>query len=261
MLEIRHLHKQFQHSKGCLKAVDDVSLSIGEKQVVGLVGESGSGKSTLGKMLVGLLAASSGEIVWNGKPFPARFSRKDYLFFNTQIQMIFQDPYSSLNPRMQVRQILEEPLLLNRNQTYLKKSKQAQSLFLQEQLEQVGLRPEFLGRFPHEFSGGQLQRIGIARALIQKPKLLICDEPISALDVSIQAQIVNLLKSLQEQNQLSLLFIAHDLAMVNYVCDEVAVMYQGKIVEYGSREQIFFHAQHPYTQALLQANPVLPSNV
>lgn len=257
MLRIANLSKHFQTPRGELVAVDDVSLEIPENKILGLVGESGSGKSTLGKTVIGLHGKTGGKINWQGEEMPKQFSRKDFLRFSKDIQMVFQDPYSALNPRMQVWQILEEPLLLSQNQAYLKLSKERRKHFIQEQLEQVGMRPEFHKRFPHEFSGGQQQRIGIARALISKPKLLICDEPVSALDVSVQAQIVKLLKSLQAEYRMSLLFIAHDLAMVNYLCEEVAVMYLGKIVEQGSSETIFFNPAHPYTKLLLSANPSL----
>ncbi len=257
MLRIEKLSKHFHTAKGELIAVDDVSLDLPENRILGVVGESGSGKSTLGKTIIGLHGKTSGRISWQGKNMPQHFTRKDFLHFSKDIQMIFQDPYSALNPRMQVWQILEEPLLLSKNNDYLKLSNDKRKQFIQEKLEQVGLRPEFYQRFPHEFSGGQQQRIGIARALISKPKLLICDEPVSALDVSVQAQIVKLLKSLQAEYRMSLLFIAHDLAMVNYLCEEVAVMYLGKIVEQGTSETIFFNPGHPYTKLLLSANPSL----
>lgn len=257
MLRVDQIKKYFPTAHGLVKAVDGVSLEIKENQIVGLVGESGSGKSTLGKMLIGLHDKTQGEVHWNDQLMPSRFLRKNFLEFSHDIQMIFQDPYSALNPRMQIWQLLEEPCLLSKNDDYLCLSKKQRLVYLQSWLEKVGLRTDFYDRYPHEFSGGQLQRIGIARALIQKPKLLICDEPISALDVSVQAQIVNLLKSLQAELGMSMLFIAHDLAMVNYLCDEVAVMYLGKIIEQGKTEEIFSQPQHPYTQLLLASNPVI----
>lgn len=257
MLLVKSLCKYFDTPKGNLRAVDGINLEVPENHTLGIVGESGSGKSTLGKTIIGLHAKTQGEIYWQGKPMPKHFSRKDFLGISKDMQMIFQDPNSSLNPRMQIWQILEEPCVISKNRDYLKLSKQKRKLFLQEKLEQVGLRPEFYKRFPHEFSGGQQQRVGIARALISKPKLLICDEPVSALDVSVQAQIVTLLKTIQAEYKMSLMFIAHDLAMVNYLCDEVAVMYLGKVVEQGLSKEIFFKPAHPYTKLLLSANPSL----
>lgn len=255
MLSIQNVKKYFPSAKGTIKAVDGVSLDVASSSIVGLVGESGSGKSTLGKMIVGLHDKSEGQMFWNGEPMPKHFRQKDFLHFSREIQMIFQDPFSALNPKMPVWQILEEPCLLSRNKKYLQLSAKQRLAFIQDYLVLVGLRPEFYKRYPHEFSGGQQQRLGIARALMQEPRLLVCDEPISSLDVSVQAQIVNLLKSLHKEMGMGILFIAHDLAMVNYLCDEVAVMYSGKIVEQGSREQIFFNALHPYTQLLLASNP------
>jgi len=255
MLSVKDLKKYFKTQQGLLKAVDGVSFEIQQGQTIGLVGESGSGKSTLGKLIIGLHEKTDGELEWHTKPMPKKFSQKEFLNFSKDIQMIFQDPYSALNPRMQIWQLLEEPCLLSKNKKYLELAKKDRLNFLQRWLEKVGLRSEFYNRYPHEFSGGQLQRIGIARALIQEPNLLICDEPISALDVSIQAQIVNLLKSLQAEFGMSILFIAHDLAMVNYLCDEVMVMYRGKIVEQGLTQEVFLNPHHPYTQLLLESNP------
>lgn len=255
MLSVHHIKKYFSSSHGLLKAVDDVSFELVENRILGLVGESGSGKSTLGKMLIGLHDKTAGEVFWHQKKMPQKFRHENFVYFSKDIQMIFQDPYSALNPRMQLWQLLEEPCLLSKNIKYLRLSKIERKAYLEQWLEKVGLRAEFYDRYPHEFSGGQLQRIGIARALIQAPKLLICDEPISALDVSVQAQIVNLLKALQAELGMSMLFIAHDLAMVNFLCDDVAVMYLGKIVEQGRTEAIFSKPKHPYTQLLLASNP------
>ncbi len=261
LMKIRGLKKYFPTPAGVLKAVDGINLDIPHNKIVGLVGESGSGKSSLGKMLIGLHDKSDGEVIWSSgfdkaEKMPKKFSHKDFRYYSQKIQMIFQDPYSALNPRMQVWQILEEPCLLSENQEYKGLSKNERLRYLQKWLERVGLNPDCYARYPHEFSGGQRQRIGIARALIVKPRLLICDEPISALDVSVQAQIINLLKSLQAELGMSILFIAHDLAMVKYLCDEVAVMYLGKIVEQGQSQDVFNLPQHPYTQLLIASNPV-----
>jgi len=261
MLSLRNIKKYFPVPQGILKAVDGVSLDIQDNQILGLVGESGSGKSTLGKMIIGLHDKTEGDAFWNNKTMPSHFSQKDFQYFSKDIQMIFQDPYSALNPRMQLWQLLEEPCLLSKNIKYLELSKTEKIDFLKMWIGKVGLSADFYDRYPHELSGGQLQRIGIARALIQEPKLLVCDEPISALDVSVQAQIVNLLKSIQVEFGMSILFIAHDIAMVNYLCDEVAVMYLGKIVEQGSSQDVFSKPQHPYTQLLLASNPSIGSRL
>jgi len=260
LMQIRDLKKYFSTSAGVLKAVDGINLDIPRNKIIGLVGESGSGKSTLGKMLIGLHNKTAGVVEWSSTTekkelMPQQFNHKNFRHYSREIQMIFQDPYSALNPRMQVWQILEEPCLLSANPDYKKLSKKERLRYLQQWLEKVGLNPNSYARYPHEFSGGQRQRIGIARALMVKPRLLICDEPISALDVSVQAQIVNLLKDLQAELDMSILFIAHDLAMVKYLCDEVAVMYLGKIVEQGQSEQIFNSPLHPYTQLLIASNP------
>ena len=260
-MQIRDLKKYFSTASGILKAVDGINLDIPHNKIMGVVGESGSGKSTLGKMLIGLHDKSEGEVQWSSIEnqthiMPKRFSHKDFRFYSREVQMIFQDPYSALNPRMQVWQILEEPCLLSANTEYKKLSKTQRLHYLQTWLEKVGLNANAYARYPHEFSGGQRQRIGIARALMVKPKLLICDEPISALDVSVQAQIVNLLKNLQAELNMSIVFIAHDLAMVKYLCDEVAVMYLGKIVEQGASREVFNSPQHPYTQLLMASNPL-----
>ena len=255
MLKLRHVKKHFDTPHGKLKAVDGISLELSENKILGVVGESGSGKSTLGKLIVGLHDKTEGSVEFNTKRMPKRFCARDFMQFSQDIQMIFQDPYSALNPRMQLWQLLEEPCLLAKDKNYLSLNKEQRLAFLKEWLNKVGLRADYYDRYAHEFSGGQQQRIGIARALIQKPKLLICDEPISALDVSVQAQIVNLIKSLQVDLNMSVLFIAHDLAMVNYLCDQVVVMYLGKIVEQGDTQSVFKNPQHPYTQLLLASNP------
>jgi oligopeptide/dipeptide ABC transporter ATP-binding protein len=252
MLEVKGLHKHFQlNNKQILHAVDGVSLSIKKNTIVGLVGESGSGKSTLGKALVGLHNKTAGEVFYCGEKLPAEYSASDFRRFSQQIQMIFQDPYASLNPRMTIEEILTEPL---RIQGQLNKG-QRRKLAI-EWLQKVNLHASHLGRYPHEFSGGQRQRIGIARALIIEPDFVVCDEPISALDVSVQAQVVNLLGELQKSMGLTLLFIAHDLSMVRYISDVMVVMYLGRVVEEGAADDVFFSPLHPYTQALIESNPV-----
>lgn len=234
MIEAKNLIKMYPMGKKQQLAVNCVNLTIGKGETVGLVGESGSGKSTLGRILLGLIRPTSGEVYFENQPIKRLMPRK--------MQMIFQDPYSSLNPRMKVKQILAEPTNIHHLPNRV-----------DELLELVGLPQQAKERFPHEFSGGQRQRIGIARALALNPEFLICDEPISALDVSIQAQIVNLLMRLQKELNLTILFIAHDLAMVRYLSNRVAVMHKGKIVEEGETDELFTHPQHPYTKALLSA--------
>lgn len=235
MIEVKNLTKSYRlDKKKELLAVDDVNLTIEQGETVGLVGESGSGKSTLGRMILGLVKPTSGEVFFEGK-------RKTELL-PLRMQMIFQDPYSSLNPRMTIHEILAEPTQIHR----LPKR-------VDELLELVGLPQEAKNRYPHEFSGGQRQRIGIARALALNPDFLICDEPISALDVSIQAQIINLLQRLQKELGLTILFIAHDLAIVRYLSTRVAVMHQGKIVECRDADELFSQPSHPYTKNLLSS--------
>lgn len=233
MIEVKNLTKIYKIGKTKLfKAVDNVSFAIEQGETVGLVGESGSGKSTLGRMILGLLEPNSGEIYFKGQKKTGLLPR--------QMQMIFQDPYSSLNPRMTIGSILAEPTQIHNLPPRV-----------DELLDLVGLPRQAKTRYPHEFSGGQRQRIGIARALALNPELLICDEPISALDVSIQAQIVNLLLQLQKELRLTILFIAHDLAMVRYLSTRTAVMHQGKIVEFRETDELFARPRHPYTQILL----------
>lgn len=246
MLIARNLTKKFATKRGILTAVSDVSLQIEEGQTLGLVGESGCGKSTLGRLLLRLLDTTAGTVHFDGADIlalkPAELKK-----WRQEAQMIFQDPYASLNPRMTVEDIITEPLKIHRIDTTPEMVALA--------MEQVGLNPEHRSRYPHEFSGGQRQRIGIARALILNPRLIICDEPIAALDVSVQAQIVNLLKDLQKKLNLTYLFISHDLRMVKYIADHIAVMYLGKIVEQGPADQLFTNPKHPYTQALISAIP------
>lgn len=233
-----------------VKAVDGVSFNLEAKQTLALVGESGCGKSTLAKALMGLETPTAGKIKIEGRNFN-EYKRSEIY---QKVQMIFQDPYSSINPRKKAWQIIAEPLFIN-----TKNSRKDCKLIAQSLMERVGLRPELADRYPHMFSGGQRQRIGIARALVLKPKVLICDEPVSALDVSVQAQVINLLIELQDELDLSYLFISHDLSVVKHLCDQVLVMYLGKIVEYGTYQQIFEKAQHPYTQALLASSPKISS--
>jgi oligopeptide transport system ATP-binding protein len=234
-----------QNTVGWVRAVDGVSFAINEGECVGLVGESGCGKTTLGRTILRLIEPTAGTIQFEGHEIA------DLRAFRRQAQMIFQDPYGSLNPRMTVGNIVAEPLRIHK----LAKTKADERDRVAELLKSVGLAPEHARRYPHEFSGGQRQRIGIARALAVQPKFIVCDEPVSALDVSVQAQIINLLSDLQEQFKLTYLFIAHDLAVVEHISDRVLVMYFGKVVEEASAEEIYQNPQHRYTQALLSAVP------
>ncbi|MCZ6829009.1 MAG: ATP-binding cassette domain-containing protein [Gammaproteobacteria bacterium] len=252
LLEVRNLKTHFAIGHGqVVHAVDGVSLNIAENEILGLVGESGCGKSTLGRTLAGLQPKTSGDIIFHGKALPNRYSVADFRRLSTRIQMIFQDPYASLNPRMTIHEIISEPLRLQAGGG----SSDYRQL-VAKWLLQVGLQPDHMNRYPHEFSGGQRQRIGIARALIVKPSFVICDEPISALDVSVQAQVINLLQSLKQELGLTLLFIAHDLSMVRYLCDRMAVMYLGSVVEEGPSDEVYFRPKHPYTQMLIASNPM-----
>lgn len=234
-----------------LKAVNNVSFDLYEGETLGVVGESGCGKSTLARTITGLVNSSGGNILWLGKDL-TRQNAKEWKNVRSDIQMIFQDPLASLNPRMTIGSIIAEPLKIY--QPHLTNDEVKEKV--RAMMMKVGLLPNLINRYPHEFSGGQCQRIGIARALIVEPKLIICDEPVSALDVSIQAQVVNLLKSLQREMGLSLIFIAHDLAVVKHISDRVLVMYLGNAVELGDYEQVYHDTKHPYTKALMSAVPI-----
>lgn len=248
-IEIKHLKKYFPlGGDKVLKAVDDVTLDVKKGEVLSVVGESGSGKTTFGRTLANLYKKNFGEIIIEGKKIED-FSN---LELTKKIQMIFQDPQASLNPRMTVGEIISEGMVIHK--MYKTNDEMREKVY--ELLELVGLNREHINRFPHEFSGGQRQRIGIARALALEPEILICDEPISALDVSIQAQVVNLLKDLQKEKGLTMIFIAHDLSMVKYISDRVAVMFRGKIVELGSPDEVYNNPQHIYTKSLISAVPI-----
>ncbi|MFC3626575.1 murein tripeptide/oligopeptide ABC transporter ATP binding protein OppF [Vogesella amnigena] len=237
--------------KKTLKAVDGVSFDLYAGETLGVVGESGCGKSTLARAILNLHPAKSGEIVWMGKDL-RKGSDKDWLAVRKDIQMIFQDPLASLNPRMNIGQIIGEPLRVHRPElSAAEVDKRVRAM-----MGKVGLREQMINRYPHEFSGGQCQRIGIARALILEPKLIICDEPVSALDVSIQAQIINLLKDLQREMGLALIFIAHDLAVVKHISDRILVMYLGREMELAEKHALYDAPSHPYTRALLSAIPI-----
>ncbi len=250
ILQVKNLSKHFKVENGFLQAVDGLNFDIYKGETFGLVGESGCGKSTAGRTILRLYEPTAGEVVFEGQNI-YDLSPKEMKEHRKEMQMIFQDPYASLDPRMTVEEIVAEPLVI-----YGIGNKKERRERVIELLEMVGLSAEHSLRFPHEFSGGQRQRIGIARSLALKPKFIICDEPISALDVSIQAQVVNLLKDVQKKLGLTLLFIAHDLSMVRYISDRVAVMYLGKLMEVGTTEDFYSNPLHPYTKALLSAIPI-----
>lgn len=250
ILEVKHLKKYFETKAGLLHAVDDVSFSVEKGETLGVVGESGCGKSTLGRTIQHLLDATDGAILFKGRDV-THLSKRETRDFMKEVQMIFQDPYSSLNPRMTVKQIIMEPLLIDGM-----KKKEAEAK-VREMMETVGLDTRFENAYPNELDGGRRQRIGIARALILKPDFIICDEPVSALDVSIQAQILNLMQDLQEQLGLTYIFVTHDLSVVKHISDKIAVMYLGNLVEYSETEDLFANPAHPYTRALLASVPTI----
>ena len=239
MVELHHVKEYFRiHDQLTIRAVDDISFGIRKGEVFGLVGESGCGKSTVARLISGIYRPTEGEVLFHGNP-------------KKEMQMIFQDPYASLDPKMKVEEILMEPLLANKVYTNKKEARKK----VKELLEIVGLNETHMKRYPYQFSGGQRQRIGIARALALEPAFIACDEPVSALDVSVQAQILNLLKEIQKNRNLSLLFISHDLGVVRYIADRVAIMYLGRICEIGSVEEVYTNPKHPYTEYLLQSVP------
>ena len=258
LLRVDHLTTEFSipqpgffaQPKG-LKAVNDVTFSVNRGETLGIVGESGCGKSTLGRSILRLIEPTDGHVVWQGKDLAA-FSKEEMRQARRHMQIIFQDPVASLDPRMTVGQIIGEPLSVFEPNL----SRSARNERISEMMQAVGLTPEMINRYPHEFSGGQAQRIGIARAIVTRPELIVCDEPVSALDVSIQAQIIQLLKELRERFGLTLLFISHDLSVVRLISDRIMVLYLGRIVEIGATAEVFNDPQHPYTQALLSAAPI-----
>ena len=258
LLEIKNLNVTYQTKKGLIgkiqtvHAVNNVSLDIQKGEILAIAGESGCGKSTLAKAIMKLVQSDSGEILLNGENVLNLKHNKDLKKFYQKVQMIFQNPYSSLNPKMKIGEILKEPLIINTN---LKKEEITK--IVEEKIKKVGLDKSALNLYPHEFSGGQGQRIAIARSLIPNPEFIIADEPVSALDVSIQAQIINLLKQLKEDFNLTFLFISHDLSVIKYLSDRIAIMYLGEVVEIGRTEEIFKNPKHPYTKALLSSVPEL----
>ena len=251
LIEAVQLSRYFEIGRGQhVHAVENVSLSVAAREIVGLVGESGSGKSTFGKTLLGLYPKTAGHVRYRGETLPERYTPGEFRRLAKKMQMIFQDPYSSLNPRMTVGEIIGEGLRLHTDLPRPEINRRVATW-----LDRVGLTGDHGSRYPHEFSGGQRQRIGIARALILEPEFVVCDEPVSALDVSVQAQVINLLGELKESLGLTLLFIAHDLSMVRHVSDRMAVMYLGSLVEIGSADKVYFEPKHPYTELLVGSNP------
>ena len=264
LLQVEHLKKYFYGSRkwfagesqrSVVKAVDDVSFSIRRGETFGIVGESGCGKSTLGRSVIRLIEPTDGRILYDGVDLRS-LSAEELRLKRREIQIIFQDPYASLNPRMTVRELIKAPLDVFSRDSEEKKMEQVREI-----MSLVGLREEFMHKYPHEFSGGQRQRIVIARALILKPSFIFCDEPVSALDASVRAQVLNLMKRIQKEMNLTYMFISHDLSVVRFLCDRIAVMYLGRIVELATRDELYNHALHPYTQALLSSIPVPDTDV
>ena len=251
ILEVKHLKKYFNTPKGTLHAVDDVSFTLERGKTLGIVGESGCGKSTTGRAILRLIEPTAGEVIFNGEDITKK-NKEQMRLLRREMQLIFQDPYASLDPRKTVSEIIGEPLKLQKLIPDAKKRAER----VHELMEVVGLADRLINTYPHELDGGRRQRIGIARALAMEPKLIICDEPVSALDVSIQAQILNLLQELKEQMGLTFIFITHDLSVVNHFADEIAVMYLGQLIEKAPTEELFDHPVHPYTRALLSAIPI-----
>ena len=262
LLEVKNLQKHFPVQKGFIKktvnyvkAVDDVSFIIKKGETFGLVGESGCGKTTTGRCIVRLIEPTNGEIIFHdedtGGTHVQNLEGKEMLALRRNMQIIFQDPYASLNPRLTIKRIVSEPLVVNNSVRNDEIEERVAKL-----LQAVGIPPDVMDRYPHAFSGGQRQRIGIARALALNPKLIVCDEPVSALDVSVQAQVLNLLKELQDEMELTYLFVAHDLSVIKHICDRVAVMYVGKLVEVADTKSLYSTPKHPYTEALLSAVPI-----
>ncbi len=254
ILETRNLKKYFKTSRGLLHAVDGINLSINAGETLGVVGESGCGKSTLGRVIVKLLEPTEGEVLYKGKDI-TKYNRKEMKIIRREIQLIFQDPYASLNPRKSVSNIIAEPLVVSGNEN----DKRDINGRVKELMDIVGLSSRLMNTYPHELDGGRRQRVGVARALALKPKFIVCDEPVSALDVSIQAQILNLLMDLQEELGLSYMFITHDLSVVKHISDHIVVMYLGQCVELTTSEKLFSDPKHPYTIALLKAIPRITS--
>ena len=250
ILEVRNLTKFFKSPRGMVHAVDDVTFSIERGKTLGIVGESGCGKSTTGRCVLRLIEPTSGEIIFDGKDI-SKIGRRELKRLREEMQIIFQDPYSSLNPRKTVQEIIAEPLILHKIIPHATKADIEKRVL--ELMAKVGLAERLLNNYPHELDGGRRQRVGIARALAMEPKFIVCDEPVSALDVSIQAQILNLLKQLQKDMGLTYIFITHDLSVVNHFSDDILVMYLGKVVEKAPAEELFEHPLHPYTKALLSA--------
>lgn len=250
LLEVKNLRKYFKTPRGLLHAVDDVSFTLEKGRTLGVVGESGCGKTTLGRTILHLIEPTSGELYFEGKDI-SKPSSKEMKSLRTKMQIIFQDPFSSLNPRMSVSETIMEPFILHTKMSHNQMYDEVLKL-----MDVVGLARRFAGSFPHELDGGRRQRIGIARALAMNPEFIVCDEPVSALDVSIQAQILNLLRELQEDRGLSYMFVTHDLSVVKYISDNIMVMYLGEMVEKAPSDELFAHPLHPYTKALLSAIPV-----